>query len=67
MAESRMELRIKGGKVYDPANGIDGEVRDVLMRDGRIVDKVSEKARTINAHGMIVMPGAGALQPSSVM
>ena len=58
MAESSAELRIKGGKVYDPANGIDGEVRDVLMRDGRIVDKVSEKARTINAHGMVVMPGA---------
>lgn len=58
MAENGTELRIKGGKVYDPANGIDGEVRDVLMRDGRIVDKVSEKARAINAHGMVVMPGA---------
>ena len=58
MAENRAELRIKGGKVYDPANGIDGEVRDVLIRGGRVVDKVSEKARTINAHGMVVMPGA---------
>ncbi|MDE0152280.1 MAG: formylmethanofuran dehydrogenase subunit A [Gammaproteobacteria bacterium] len=57
MAENGTELRIKGGKVYDPANGIDGEVRDILVRDGRIVDKVSEKARTFNIPGMVVMPG----------
>ena len=57
MAESSSELRIKGGKVYDPTNGIDGEVRDILVRDGRVVDKVSEKARTLNVHGMVVMPG----------
>ena len=57
MAENGTELRIKGGKVYDPANGIDGEVRDVLVRDGRIVDKVSDKARTFNVPGMVVMPG----------
>lgn len=57
MAENGTELRIKGGKVYDPANSIDGEVRDILVRDGRIVDKVSEKARTFNIPGMVVMPG----------
>ena len=57
MAENGAELRIKGGKVYDPANGIDGEVRDVLVRDGRVVDKVSDKARTFNIPGMVVMPG----------
>lgn len=57
MAENGTELRIKGGKVYDPANDIDGEVRDILVRDGRVVDKVSDKARAINAHGMVVMPG----------
>lgn len=57
MAENGTELRIKGGKVYDPANGVDGEVRDVLVRDGRIVDKVSDKARTFNIPGMVVMPG----------
>ena len=59
MAENSVELRIKGGKVYDPANDIDGEVRDILVRDGRVVDKISEKAKTINAHGMVVMPGGG--------
>ncbi len=32
-----MLIKLKGGRVYDPANGVDGEVRDVFVRDGRIV------------------------------
>lgn len=57
VAKNGTELRIAGGRVYDPANEIDGEVRDVLVRDGRIVAKVSDQARAINVHGMVVMPG----------
>jgi formylmethanofuran dehydrogenase subunit A len=49
-------LRITGGKVYDPANGIDGEVRDLCISDGRIVPQV-EGGRTLDAAGMIVFPG----------
>lgn len=49
-------LRISGGAVYDPANGVNGDVRDVCIDGGRIVDDVRE-ARTIDASGMIVMPG----------
>jgi formylmethanofuran dehydrogenase subunit A len=49
-------LRITGGKVYDPANGIHGEVRDVCISDGRIVANV-EGGRTIDATGMVVFPG----------
>jgi formylmethanofuran dehydrogenase subunit A len=49
-------VRIHGGKVYDPANGVHGEVRDVCVRDGRIVADV-EDGRTIDATGMIVFPG----------
>jgi formylmethanofuran dehydrogenase subunit A len=49
-------LRITGGKVYDPANGVNGEVRDICVRDGRIVADV-EGGRTIDAAGMIVFPG----------
>ena len=30
-------IRIRGGKVYDPANGIDGQVQDLWIADGRIV------------------------------
>jgi formylmethanofuran dehydrogenase subunit A len=50
-------LRIAGGAVYDPANGINGEVRDVCIADGRVVDDVSRDATTIDARGMVVMPG----------
>ena len=50
-------LRIAGGRVYDPANGIAGEVRDVCVQDGRIVDDVPAHARSIDARGMVVMPG----------
>ena len=28
-----MLLKLKGGKVYDPANGVNGEVRDLYVRD----------------------------------
>jgi formylmethanofuran dehydrogenase subunit A len=51
-------LRISGGRVYDPANGIDGEVRDVCISGGRIVADVSgDNVRTVDASGMIVFPG----------
>jgi formylmethanofuran dehydrogenase subunit A len=50
-------LRITGGRVYDPANGVDGDVRDLCMSGGRIVDEVPAGAPTIDARGMIVMPG----------
>jgi formylmethanofuran dehydrogenase subunit A len=49
-------LRIRGGKVYDPANGINGVVRDVCIRDGKIVSDV-EGGQTIDATGMVVFPG----------
>jgi formylmethanofuran dehydrogenase subunit A len=49
-------LRIRGGKVYDPANGINGQVKDVCICDGRIVADV-EGGRTIDATGMVVFPG----------
>ena len=49
-------LRITGGKVYDPANGVDGVVKDICIADGRIVDQ-AEGGRPIDATGMIVLPG----------
>lgn len=50
-------IRIAGGTVYDPANGVDGQVRDVCIDDGRIVADVARSAVTIEARGMAVMPG----------
>src|SRR3569623_510396 len=49
-------LRITNGTVYDPANGVNGVVRDVCVSGGRIVESV-EGGRTIDARGMIVFPG----------
>jgi formylmethanofuran dehydrogenase subunit A len=52
---------IRGGTVYDPRNGIDGEVRDVWIEDGRIVEPPTDPAqtagKTLDARGMVVMPG----------
>ncbi|MFZ0088748.1 MAG: formylmethanofuran dehydrogenase subunit A [Solirubrobacteraceae bacterium] len=50
-------IRISGGHVHDPANDIDGEVRDVCLQDGKVVADVGPDARRIDARGMVVMPG----------
>jgi formylmethanofuran dehydrogenase subunit A len=56
-----VDLLITGGEVYDPANGIAGEVRDVWISGGKIVAPPSDPAvkpiRTINAAGLVIMPG----------
>jgi formylmethanofuran dehydrogenase subunit A len=51
------QLRIVGGSVHDPANGVDGETRDLFVEDGRMVATLPEGAPTLDASGMIVMPG----------
>jgi formylmethanofuran dehydrogenase subunit A len=51
------EIRITGGAVHDPANEVDGDVRDVCLKDGRVVADVGPNARRIDARGMVVMPG----------
>ena len=50
-------IRISGGRVHDPANDVDGEVRDVCLTDGKVVAEVGPDARGIDARGMVVMPG----------
>ena len=50
-------LIIKNGIVYDPLNNIDGEKKEIHIRDGVIVDKVNGDAKIIDVTGMIVMPG----------
>jgi formylmethanofuran dehydrogenase subunit A len=51
-------LRIAGGAVYDPTNNVDGAIHDIWIRDGRIVADPSEPAdRTLDATGLVVMPG----------
>ena len=50
-------IRIKNGKVYDPINDVDGEIKDICIEDGKIVDSVPSDSHCIDAHGMVVMPG----------
>jgi formylmethanofuran dehydrogenase subunit A len=50
-------LRISGGAVHDPANDVDGEIRDVCLKDGKVVADVGPDARRIDARRMVVMPG----------
>ena len=54
-------LKISGGTLHDPANGVDGCVRDLWIQDGKIVpppaDPAVRPSRVIEASGMVVMPG----------
>ena len=49
-------MRITGGKVYDPAHGLNGVVKDIFIKDGRVIDSPVD-GRTIDARGMIIFPG----------
>lgn len=59
--ETRFDLVIRGGRVIDPANGVDA-LRDVLVKHGKIAGVVTSAApvaadRTIDARGKLVTPG----------
>ncbi len=50
-------LRITGGTVFDPGNGVDGVVRDVCIEGDRVVADLPADAPQLDARGMVVMPG----------
>jgi dihydroorotase len=54
------DLIVKGGRVIDPANGVDG-IRDIAIRKGRIAAVAPSldagTAKVIDAAGLIVTPG----------
>ncbi len=52
-------LKIRGGSVYDPANGVDGETRDIWVQDGRIIAPPMDGRadQEFDARGYVVMPG----------
>jgi len=58
-----MMIKLTGGKVYDPANRVDGEVRDIYVSDGRIIAPAPEARvdQEYNLKGRVVM--AGAIDP----
>ncbi|MBM4202037.1 MAG: amidohydrolase family protein, partial [Gammaproteobacteria bacterium] len=55
-----MLTKLAGGKVYDPAHGQDGVVRDIFIRGGRIVDGPGGDTpdKVYDLTGRIVMAGA---------
>lgn len=56
-----MLTRLKGGRIYDPANGANGVVRDIYIRDRRIVADPGDSARPdrdYDVSGKVVMAGA---------
>lgn len=56
-----MKLLIRGGKIIDPANGLQEERLDILIADGKIIKigciSPNSAARVIDAEGYIVVPG----------
>lgn len=58
-AQQSYEIAITGGRVIDPAAGLDA-VRNVAVQDGRIVAVTAEQIRAgriIDARGLVVAPG----------
>ena len=56
-----MLLKLSGGRVYDPAHDVKGEVRDLYVRDGRLVARPPPDQRVDREYdlaGRIVMAGA---------
>jgi len=58
-----MVIKLSGGKIYDPANKVSGEIRDVYVEDGKIVGAPADGrvAQTYDVKGRVVM--AGAIDP----
>ncbi len=60
-APTEYDFLIKGGRVIDPRNAIDG-VRDVAIKDGRIAAvaaniAASRAMKAVDARGLVVTPG----------
>src|SRR5436190_753282 len=56
-----MLLKIANGTVYDPANNIDGAVKDIWIQDGKVIaappDRNTRPDKMLDATGFVVMPG----------
>ncbi len=54
-------LRITGGYVYDPVHGRDGQVHDIWIAGGKVIeppdDPHARPDRELDARGLVVMPG----------
>ncbi len=56
-----MLIKLSGGTVYDPVHGINGEQRDIYIRDGHITRKPAANVdidKTYDLNGKVIMAGA---------
>jgi formylmethanofuran dehydrogenase subunit A len=56
-----MLIKLSGGTVYDPVHGINGEQRDIYIRDGQITRRPAATAdidKTYDLSGKVIMAGA---------
>jgi len=54
------KLLVRNGNVFDPFNSVEGETKDILIEDGKVVDKFasSSDVKEIDAKGKTVIPAA---------
>lgn len=52
-----MKIRITGGRLYDPSQGLDGAQQDLFIQRDRIVPHLEKPDLVIEARGRIVAPG----------
>jgi len=52
-----VKIKIEAGNLYDPRNNCEGEVADLYLENGRVVDYISRPDVVIKARNMAVMPG----------
>jgi len=55
-----MLKKLTGGRIYDPAHGIENEVQDIYILDGRIVKRPDDTRidEEIDVRGKVIMAGA---------
>ncbi len=56
-----MLIKLSGGTVYDPVHGINGEQRDIYIRDGQITRRPATAVdidKTYDLKGKVIMAGA---------
>jgi formylmethanofuran dehydrogenase subunit A len=51
------ELLLRNACVFDPVNGIQGDIMDLAIRDGHIVESVGRNAEVLDAQGLLTLPG----------
>ncbi len=52
-------LHLKGGLLYDPANGIDGQIQDLFIVNGKMTNSLptNQPVKVLDITGNVVMPG----------